>query len=246
MAIDDANLDDSDLEVAFHSALSILNIEGYSVDAKFEPFSSVKSLAQLDRANRKISTSVSDAYRLASREVILGLALDLCGRLFRRDVDNVYTREFKRYSKTASHFRLSESIRMLRGRHRKENHAGEFFDLDQVGRTVFEKYRNILQLSKMPSLFWNDRGGRRILAFYDRAFDAVLVSRVFDSSKVPREIIEYLCYHEFLHAKYQPLYERGESKRVIVHSTAFRKDEKLFEGYEQADGWISRNMGRLH
>jgi len=239
------NFDDSDLESFFFSALSLLGISGYSVHAHFRPFASVKHNASVNRVSMEINAEVSDAYRLSTREVMTGLALDMCARLFRRKIDHEYVRAYKEFSKKGALFRLSDSIRMMRGRKRQHNHEGRAHDLSQVGKTVMEKYSNVLMLDKMPQVFWNDRGGKRTLAFYDRAFDAVLVSRIFDSITVPVFVLEYLCFHEFLHSKYKPLYERGKSRRVIVHSTAFRNDEKKFEQYAAAEAWLSKNVRHL-
>ncbi len=237
--------DDSDLEASFHSALSLLGISGYSVSASFKPFSSVRHKASVNRLRMRIDAEVSDAFRLATREALMGLALDLCARLFRKKVDSEYVRAFREFSKKGSLFRLSDSMRQVRARKRRDNAGGVAHDLTEVGRAVMEKYRGVLMLQKMPAVYWNDKGGKRTLAFYDRAFDAVLVSRIFDSERVPCFILEYLCFHEFLHSKYKPLYERGKSMRVIVHSTAFRNDERKFEQYDETEEWLKRNVRRL-
>jgi len=239
------SFDDSDLEAAFYSALSILGISGYSVRAHFKPFSSVRHKASVNRLQMEVEAEVSDAFRLSTREALTGLALDLCARLFRKNADNEYVRAFREFSKKGALFKLSDSMRQIRARKRRDNSQGAAYDLSEVGASVMEKYRGVLSLDKMPSVFWNDKGGRRTLAFYDRAFDAVLVSRIFDSEKVPRFILEYLCFHEFLHSKYKPLYERGKSMRVIVHSTAFLNDERRFEQYAEAEEWLKRNVRRL-
>ncbi len=239
------SFDDSDLEAAFYSALSLLGISGYSVRARFKPFSSVRHKASVNRLQMQVEAEVSDAFRLSTREALTGLALDLCCRLFRRKVDSEYVRAFREFSKKGALFKLSDSMRQMRARKRRDNSQGEAFDLSEIGASVMEKYRGVLMLDKMPAVFWNDKGGRRTLAFYDRAFDAVLVSRIFDSGKVPRFILEYLCFHEFLHSKFKPLYERGKSMRVIVHSTAFQNDERKFEQYAEAEEWLKRNVRRL-
>jgi len=239
------SFDDSDLEAAFYSALSLMGISGYSVNAHFKPFSSVRHKASVNRLQMQVEAEVSDAFRLSTREALTGLALDMCGRLFRRKVDNAYVRAFREFSKKGALFKLSDSMRQIRARKRRDNSKGAAFDLSEVGRSVMEKYSRVLKLDKMPAVFWNDKGGRRTLAFYDRAFDAVMVSRIFDSEKVPRFILEYLCFHEFLHSTYKPLYERGKSMRVIVHSNAFLSDERKFEQYAEAEDWLKRNVRRL-
>src|SRR3989338_4533789 len=164
MAPESSQLDDADLEVAFHSGLALMGLAGhYAVRAKFRPFSTIKSNAQIGRDHREIIAEVSDAYRLATREVLLGLALDLCGRLVGKRIENEYTKQYWEFSKKGSVYRLSDSLRLLRGRKRSANHAGAVFDLLDVGNGVFTKYSAVFDLEKMPEVFWNDRGGRRIL-----------------------------------------------------------------------------------
>jgi len=51
---------------------------------------------------------------------------------------------------------------------------------------------------------------------------------------VPRYFIEFVVYHEMLHADMGT--EEHEGRRSI-HSREFRKRERLFEDYERAMAW---------
>jgi len=75
---------------------------------------------------------------------------------------------------------------------------------------------------------------KRRLGSYQRDRNIIRINPVLDSRSVPRYFIEYVVYHEMLHAA-----ERTEciAGRQRVHSREFKRREKLFAFYEQALAW---------
>ena len=71
----------------------------------------------------------------------------------------------------------------------------------------------------------------------DASDNAIVVSRIFDHSRVPRYAVEYLVYHEMLHLKH-PVKLRGS--RRCVHGPEFQAEEKLFPHLEQALAFLKR------
>jgi predicted metal-dependent hydrolase len=55
-----------------------------------------------------------------------------------------------------------------------------------------------------------------------------------DSKRVPGYFIEYVVYHEMLHAAIGIQEREG---RRSIHSAEFKKREKLFKYYERAMAW---------
>src|SRR5260221_9544831 len=76
-----------------------------------------------------------------------------------------------------------------------------------------------------PQLTWSQNHARSSLGHYDPAHNAIVISRVFDSPRVPRYAVEYILFHEMLHLKH-PVKLRGS--RRCVHSREFQEEEQLF------------------
>jgi hypothetical protein len=64
-----------------------------------------------------------------------------------------------------------------------------------------------------------------MLGHFDPSHNAIIISRVFDSNRVPRVALEYVLYHEMLHLRY-PVDHRGVRRRV--HTREFRAAENEF------------------
>jgi predicted metal-dependent hydrolase len=112
------------------------------------------------------------------------------------------------------------------------------------------RYYNLLDLftalnreyfkSNVPSaITWGKRSPHRAvrkrrLGSYQRDRNIIRINPVLDSSTVPRYFVEFVIYHEMLHAAgvVEPCYGRQR-----VHSREFKKQEKLFKYYEQALQW---------
>jgi len=88
-----------------------------------------------------------------------------------------------------------------------------------------------------PRMSWSPTKTRRILGHYDPAHNAIVISRIFDQSSVPRYAVEYIVYHEMLHLKH-PVRLRGS--RRCVHSAEFQAEEKLFPRVEEAEAFLKR------
>jgi predicted metal-dependent hydrolase len=59
------------------------------------------------------------------------------------------------------------------------------------------------------------------------------LSRVFDDPEAPRELVEYVMYHEMLHLVHPPEHRRS---RRDVHTRAFREAERRFPDLKGVKG----------
>ncbi len=227
-----------------YSAASMLSLYDYSVDAQFFPFRSLKATAELDRLSKKMALRASDGFKCAPRDVLIGLALSLFSKILRRKVDNAYTQAYGDFMKRKSTFDLNKAIRARRAIRRKDNGVGESFNLNFLLLKV-ARDSEIFFPDGVPTVAWSRTKSRRRLGFYDDGLNQVVVSKLFDSSKVPQFVIEYVIFHELLHAKHDAKYERGKTKQCRVHHFEFRRDEKTFPQYDEAEEWIGKNLRYL-
>ena len=117
---------------------------------------------------------------------------------------------------------------------------GEIYDLDKI----FERI-NLLyfqnSISK-PTLTWSARKTFRILGHHDSTHETIAISRSLDSKKVPQYVVEYVVFHEMLHIFHPTTHRNG---RRYNHTPAFRRDEKKFAYFEEAERWIEKNVKNL-
>jgi len=89
------------------------------------------------------------------------------------------------------------------------------------------------------AITWGKKSPRRAvrkrrLGSFHRDRNIIRISPVMDSETVPRYFIEFVVYHEMLHAAGSIENCTGRQR---VHSREFKEQEKLFKYYEQALQW---------
>jgi predicted metal-dependent hydrolase len=89
---------------------------------------------------------------------------------------------------------------------------------------------------------WGKKSSRRVirkrrLGSYQKDINTIRINPILDSKRVPRYFIEYIVYHEMLHAAVN--IEAGNG-RQRVHSKEFKYRERLFKYYDQAIQWENR------
>lgn len=83
---------------------------------------------------------------------------------------------------------------------------------------------------------------RRTLGSWCSRSRTVRINPVLDNPKVPLLFVEYIVYHEMLHAAVQ-LKENGGRRQV--HSKEFREKEREFKRFAEAIAWERANRGIL-
>lgn len=89
----------------------------------------------------------------------------------------------------------------------------------------------------------HSRGKRSIrLGSYDFERRLIRIHPALDQAWVPRLFVEFVVYHELLHALCPP--DQGAHRRS-VHTPAFRAKERQYPWYEEAVAWEATNLTRL-
>ncbi len=121
-------------------------------------------------------------------------------------------------------------LRALQAAVRSEQEArGLVYDLnalfDELNAQYFEG------ALPRPRLRWSGRITRRKFGHYEPASDTILLSSTLDDPAVPRYATAFVLYHEMLH-KFVGV--KKINGRRYAHTRAFRRLERLFEQYEEA------------
>lgn len=122
---------------------------------------------------------------------------------------------------------------------------GEHFDLEAVLAEVQTFLRYPLFEFTDIHITWGRRGrGDRSIRFGSFDFDRKLirVHPALDREWVPRYFVQFIVYHELLHAVCPPEEDSGRRK---IHTSEFRELERQFPKYEEAMQWEAANLRRI-
>ena len=121
--------------------------------------------------------------------------------------------------------------------------------LSPIGSTyhlqeIFDRINQSLTLSDV-SIGWSNRthnGKFRSITFgtYDKHGRQIRINRLLDDASVPLYFIEFIVYHEMLHAVCPS--KMDTSGRCSVHTAEFRKRERQFPRYKEAKEWEKTSL----
>ncbi|MEO7934212.1 MAG: SprT-like domain-containing protein [Chthoniobacterales bacterium] len=125
-------------------------------------------------------------------------------------------------------------------------HEGRFFDL----RAIFNRLngRHFRHRLSGYRIVWGRRRRLRPVSYFvygtiqeeDRV---IRIHPLLDAAFVPEWFLEYVIYHEMLHAVVPDIvYPSGRRK---VHTEEFQRKEKKFRHYARAQRWEAQNLARF-
>ncbi|HET7839992.1 MAG TPA: M48 family peptidase [Terriglobia bacterium] len=195
--------------------------------AAFRPFAGLRSSIHL--RNQIARVKVSDVLAPAPPLVLEALAEILLAPLFRRRASREARECYMAYVFKPAVRRRIEAARRRRGYKRLLPPQGKRFNLDKIFADLNDRlFAGRISVLKLG---WTPRRSRTVLGHYDSAHRTISISRWLDSPGLPKYLVEYVIYHEMLHAKF-PVGRQGH--RRVVHSAAFRAAEKKFPQYAEA------------
>jgi predicted metal-dependent hydrolase len=204
-----------------------------ALDIRFRRFTSLNTTIRLREG--VLHVRLSDLLEASPENVHEAIAHILLAKLYRKPIEPVHARRYKRYVSSEVVARQAEQIRNTRGRKRISTAMGRCYDLDEVFEALNRRFFH--GLLGRPTLTWSAHAARRMLGHYDAAHNTIVVSRVFDRADTPRCAIEYLLYHEMLHLKHPVRMKAG---RRCVHSREFQAEERLFPELDDAKAYLKQ------
>ena len=198
---------------------------------EFFPFSGLNNTIRL--RGERVLVRISDLLGSSSRPVLDAIAHILVAKLYRCPVDPAQAMRYRRYVNRRDVSEQVHRIRQVRGRKRIAGARGHHYDLESVFADLNQRFFH--GLLGRPRLTWSQGRARNSLGHYDPAHNTIVVSRVFDSPRVPRCAVQYLVFHEMLHLRH-PVSLRGS--RRCVHPPAFQAEENRFPHLAQAKRFL--------
>jgi hypothetical protein len=232
---DSGQLPEADLEAIFDEALRALvgREPRPAIEARFYPYAGLSSTIRLRQG--RVYARISDILKHSPRDVLYALACILVAKLYRLKVAAEHERTYREYARQPFILNATDAARRTRGYKLTTSPRGQTYDLDELFDDLNARYFGGL-LAK-PRLSWSQQKTHRVLGHHDHLHGAIIISRTLDATRIPRFVVEYVLYHEMLHAKHLP---RRVADRTIYHSQQFRADELQFERYQEAVKWLDK------
>jgi hypothetical protein len=161
-----------------------------------------------------------------------------------------------------SNAHLDELARALFGRHHRRHNAALHaillaepyqelrLELETLGGLVEETCGMVHDLAQSfdrvnvsyfggqmprPRLTWNRSITAGKFGHYHYATDTVMISRALDRPEIPSFVVDHVMHHELLHKKHGLRWRHGRSH---AHTTDFRREERAFLHYLEADQYL--------
>jgi predicted metal-dependent hydrolase len=189
----------------------------------------LKALYRLRKNKTHLEVQVSQGFMGAEPELLGALAADMVlGKQPQR------SQQIRAYSTSEDYTEIELAMELMVEEliDAAKGHTYNLTQLfDQLNHTYFQG--GLTQ----PRLYWSTVATRRKFGHYQPSGDRVMISQTLDSPKVPEWVVEFVLYHELLHKYHGETWSNG---RRLVHTPAFRQDEKRYHAYAKAQAWLNK------
>lgn len=209
-----------------------------AINVEFYPYIGINHTIRV--RDGKVFVRLAEVCREMPLDVQKALAFILVSKLLRKKIAPVVSETYRGFIKNVE---LREKVldnKRAKGRKVITTAKGEFYDLNEI----FAHLNQIYFDGKIPAptLTWSARKTFRILGHHDAAHETIVISKSLDDAKTPKYVVEFIVFHEMLHIFHPTQYRDG---RRYNHTPQFRRDERKFAYFKEAESWIERNIKRL-
>lgn len=225
---------ETDLNAAFARVFRRLQLrpETPAFHASFQRFTGLRSTIRV-KSSHAIEVRLSDLLEGARPLVLEALAEILLTRLYRRRTSREARECYQAWAHSPVMLRLTEDVRRRRGRKLLLPPRGRRFDLKEIFADLNRRF--FAGEIEGVRIGWSPNRSRTMLGHYDSSHRTITITRWLDAARVPRYVVEYLVFHEMLHARI-PVEHRNH--RRVVHSPEFLAKERAFPEYVRATRWL--------
>jgi hypothetical protein len=203
------------------------------ISVEFYPYVGMRHTIRM--RDGQIFVRLSDLSKPAAATIHQSLAFILVAKLLRRRIPKTHIEVYRNYIAAPELGEQANESRRLRGRKILTSAKGEFYDLEKVFASVNAAYfQNRLAA---PVLSWSRTKTRRVFGHQDSIHETIIISRTLDDERVPPFVVEFVLYHELLHVVHPAKIINGKRR---MHGAAFRRDERKFARFEEAEKWLEK------
>jgi hypothetical protein len=165
----------------------------------------------------KMNLRLSKTWRGVDEDIRIGLVQSLLIKVFRSS-------RYKSYNKDNKMVLYEMFLKNVGSVAPRKESAIEL--IESFNRVNDDYFHGLMD---MPNVLWGKPTLTK-LGSYEYGNDTVLMSLALKDA--PIEMMDYVMYHELLHKKHKFHHKNGKS---FHHTTAFRKDEKMFKNAIQLE-----------
>lgn len=201
--------------------------------AEFYPYSNLKLTVR--KRNDKLLIRMSDILTDAPQKVLASAANRIISQFLNIKCSHEPKAIYNEYIHSELMRQRITTMRQARAGKKITGPEGKYFDLDECFKKINNKYFKS-GISK-PTLSWSAQQSKFRMGHYDSDLDTLVVSQQLDSKRTPKYVVEYVVFHELLHKLHPGSFANG---RRQIHTTEFKRDEKLFDEYKHAKKWLKQ------
>ncbi len=204
------------------------------ISISFYPYSRINHTIRI--RNDVILVRLSDTFKEVPIEIHRALAEILTAKLFKKPVSKSTRSTYSDFVSSDAFRKTANEITKSRSRKKTGSPQGKVYNLEGI----FEKVNLIYFQNSIakPRIAWSARKTYRRLGNYNYDEDTITISRTLDSPETPKYVIEFVVFHEMLHKYHGVTRKNG---RRYYHTPEFKRDEKKFSYYQEAEDWIEEN-----
>jgi hypothetical protein len=228
------------IKIFYEEAFSVFDAKRKTPEISVEFYDYIGINHTIRVRSGKVFVRLAEICRAMPLDAHKGLAFILVAKLLRKRVPPGARAVYSNFIKSAEIQAKAKENKRTRGKKIITSAKGEFYDLDGI----FEKINQIYFKNSIPKpvLSWSTRKTYRILGHHDSTHETIIISRSLDDKNIPKYVVEYVVFHEMLHIFHPTIHQNG---RRFSHTPAFRRDERKFLYFTEAENWIERNVKNL-
>jgi hypothetical protein len=207
------------------------DFRGTEIDARFYPYIGLTHTIRLRKSCWVVR--VSDHCRRAPHTVLEAIVTILACKALRKRVPVRVRRTYDGWRRESVVSDAVSARRIAKGRKRFAVHEGKWHLLPEICREVNSRFFN--DQIEIQKIGWGVRRSWGRLGHYDPSHNTITLSPVLDSPNVPRYVVDFIVYHEMLHAVFEGAANYGFRRH---HPPAFCRTERAHPDYEAVKKFI--------
>ena len=205
--------------------------KGVSIDACFYPY--IGLTHTIRPRGQGWVVRLSDHCRRAPYKVIEAIVKILACKALRRRVSKRARRIYDDWRREPAVSEAVNARRTSKGRKCFAAHEGKWHKLPEICRDINRRYFN--DQIEIQKIGWGVRRSWVRLGHYDPTHLTITLSPVLDSQDVPRFVVDFIVYHEMLHAVFEGAADYGFRRH---HPPVFCRTERAHPDYEAVKKFI--------
>jgi hypothetical protein len=208
------------------------------IDASFYPY--IGLTHTIRRKGSGWVVRISDYCCSAPRHVLEAIIMILGCKVIRRRPQQKYLQAYEFFRKDPYIAKAVHERRMQKGRKHIGGEAGRHYSLLKIFKELNSIYfNNQIEIARIG---WGLRRSRNRMGHYDPVHHTITLSPVLDAPGVPGFVVQFIVYHEMLHALFEGA---STGDRKVHHSAEFRRAEQAFPDFASAKKFLGEYCSKL-